>query len=219
MASRYQTLTWVSGSVTAGSSLNIDKTGLPNWFNIHQLIITPGIAATSMKVEIYKKSTFVVSDGVVFRTGNFTGPLVQPKEDTGSGPVQRNEGRAFPYEDLNSAGALHLKIYNNHSLDMTYTITLVYEPRLSLTTDASLALSGTDATDARTISQVADSTRQKVNVKVNSSSIGTQPIINFIAGTRMTVSGTDTGTEVQVTVTAANQFASMEATFWALKFL
>lgn len=125
--SRYTTHTFTTASIPAGTSATFDRAFGVSALNVYKIIVTPSIAGSSNQVEIYKSSTYAAAKRV-YGTRAYIGTLIEPMEDVGAGPVERNEGFIFPYEDDDAVGQLHLKIYNNHTNAQTYDVKIVWEP-------------------------------------------------------------------------------------------
>jgi hypothetical protein len=139
MAVRYQTLTFTSGSVTANSSLQTNRTSLPSLFNILKLKVVPNTPGGTARVQIFKKDTFLVAD-LIFNSISFSGTMVTPIErDTQS---ERNEGFVVPYEDDDASGELHIQIYNEDSVAKTFTVTVVYEEVATMSSSGGFTLRG-----------------------------------------------------------------------------
>lgn len=179
-----------------------------NYVNIYLIVVTPSIAGTSNQVEIYSSADYAPGHRV-YGTRAYTGTLIDPMEDIGSGPVQRNEGFVFPYEDIDAGGNLHPKIYNNHTLSQTYVVDVYWEPRLLLAAGTGLALTGTDAIDARTMSVTADTTIQRIDVAKNDGAVvGSRRQIDFKEGSNITLTVADDAGSNRVQVTIAGTGAA-----------
>lgn len=138
------THSFTSGSVTAGSSLDINRTGLLNAFNIVRIKVTPNTGGAA-RVQIFQKDTFTTTD-LVYSAGPFTA-LIDPIEDTTQ--LERNQYPVCFYEDEDATDELHIRIYNDHTAAQTYAVEVDIEtlfPRVarvsstfSKTSDTTLA--------------------------------------------------------------------------------
>lgn len=111
------THSFTSASVTSGSSLNTNRTGLPNAFNIVRIKVTPNTGGAA-RVQLFQKDTFLTAD-LVYNAGPFTS-LIDPYE-RGTG-LERNQFPVCFYEDEDATGELHIKIFNDHTVNQTYAV-------------------------------------------------------------------------------------------------
>ena len=114
---RFFTHSFTSGSVTAGSSLDTNRTGLPDRFNIVRLKVTPNTGGAA-RVQIFQKDTFSTTD-LAYNAGPFTS-LIDPIEDTTQ--LERNQYPICFYEDEDATGELHIRIFNDHTAAQTYAV-------------------------------------------------------------------------------------------------
>ncbi len=120
-------LSYVSGSVGAGASVTEHKTIPADIIDIVKIKVTPSNASGTSEVFIYKKDTALSAD-LLFATKAFnnSSPLIHPIEDNAGLTAERSTGYLLRYEDLDATGELHIKIKNNHSVGMTYTVEITY---------------------------------------------------------------------------------------------
>ncbi len=125
MANRFQTVTFTR-TIAASSSASFGVTVPNNIINIAKIRVAPSIAAAPTEFFLYKNSTYAAAD-LVYATKQFTGPLVDPVEDTGALVLERNEGYVAAFEDENESLQIYIKINNNHSASVTYTGTIIVD--------------------------------------------------------------------------------------------
>ena len=114
---RTQTHSFTSGSIAAGASSNINRTGLPSLFDIVRIKVTPSVGGPT-RLEIYQKDSFLTADRI-HTHGPWQGVLNKPTEP----PL---DWTVF-YEDEDSTGELHLTIYNDHASSAnTYDVEIEY---------------------------------------------------------------------------------------------
>jgi hypothetical protein len=147
---RYTIDTFTSGSIAGSGSGTVNHTLSFNAINVYKLKVVPSSAGAggTTQIEIYKKDTFLAAD-LVYRSGEFTGTLIDTGEDSGSAITEREEGFVLPYEDSDTSFELHIKIINNDASARTYSFTVVYEESVSLFTARTLGTPAlyTDLTD------------------------------------------------------------------------
>lgn len=162
---RTQQISYTSGSVSAGSSLQVNTTGLPSIFNIVKIKVTPNTPGATSRFELYKRDTFAAAD-LAYSTDEFDTGLVDPWE-AGSG-TERTFGFVVPYEDLDSTGELHAKIYNNDTVSKTYAVVIDYEegPLFSSTGDVTFRGSTAHLSSA-TRARVENDSTGPVSLRVN----------------------------------------------------
>lgn len=189
MSLRFQTYSFVTSAVAAAGSSTFDRPipGLPNFINIVKIVITPSIAGSSNKAEIYKSDTYAAAKRV-WGTDDYAGTCIDPMEDIGAGPVNRNEGFVVPYDDDDGTGEIHLKIYNNHVLAQTYTVTITWEARLELTTDSTLSFSAYNYSDARQLAVISNTSTQRVEVARNGTLVGSRARVDFVEDDNIVIS-------------------------------
>src|SRR6185369_6635593 len=122
---RYQTDTFTTGSVSAGATLNTERTGLPSVFNIVKVKVTANTAGGSFDFKIHKTTARLATDLVAF-WDNAT-VIYDPMDNSSGTPAEALEGPPIPYEDSGLGGILHLQVINNDSGSHTYTVTIEYE--------------------------------------------------------------------------------------------
>jgi hypothetical protein len=142
---RYTTDTFVTASVPATSSLDIERTIPVNSLDIAKIKIVPSIGTGTNIFQIFKKAARFFGD-ILYSSTAFTGVLsVDPETSAGA---ELNQGAVLPYYDVDEALQLHLRITNNHTVAKTYTITIEYE---ALNTDLSGILGSPDGIYLSTI--------------------------------------------------------------------
>jgi len=123
-----QTLSWTTGSVTAGGSLEINQT-IPDNLSIVVLekikIEQNSPVGGNHQAAIYSKDAFAAGDKL-WDSGVFTGTLVDPVENDSNVLTERGWGVIVIYEDEDASAELHLKIWNNDSSAKTYDVTVTY---------------------------------------------------------------------------------------------
>jgi hypothetical protein len=162
MSNRYSQLQWTTGSVGASGSLDINQAINANHIDLVKFMVAPNSGASTSKVELYKKDTFLVADRL-YRTKDFAGTLIDRLEDDGTATAEALEGEPIPYDDEDSTKELHLKIYNNDSSARTYTVTLKYqEPVIAVagnvTLPANLTVQGVNGINISSVAPILDLT-------------------------------------------------------------
>ncbi len=151
--SRYQTLTYVTGSIAAGASSvagDTDKamTGSPNLVNIVKTKIIPDAAGGSFDVRIYKDAA---QTALLAYYPAVAPNLYDPMDNSSGTPAEALEGPPLPFEDTDASGKMHLKITNNDGISHTYTVTMEYEEVPTMTSAggatfrSSMGIGGTPA--------------------------------------------------------------------------
>lgn len=125
-ASRYTTLTFTSGSVSAGSTLTSNQTISDDHINIYKVKVSTATTTSTADIELYKRDTYQLADRVYWANDfSCAAAFVDPRERTSG--TERNEGFVVPYEDLDETTELHIKLTNNDSSAKTFTVTVIYE--------------------------------------------------------------------------------------------
>lgn len=142
---RFQASTpYVTTSIAAGTNAAIDITIGPSLFNLAQILIVPSAGSGNSRAEIYNTSAGAAAGtdaGRVWGTDDIAGTIFDPMEwVNGQDPVPRNQGFIEPYADLDVAGQLHLKLYNNDSVDKTYAVTITYEETILVSSEGYVGL-------------------------------------------------------------------------------
>lgn len=137
---RYQTLSFTSSSVSAGSSLTIDRTGLLDFMTIHSIAVVPDTTGGTFDVKIYKADTYADAKLLAF-WDNVSGSanLYDPIDDSSGSPAQALEGLSLDYEDDDATQELHIKVTNNDTSAHTYAFTIKWEPRLKKSSAGKIA--------------------------------------------------------------------------------
>lgn len=134
MATRHDTESWTTASVSAGGTLTENRSIGRNWLDITKIKVVPSVEGVTSKLQLFGKDTHLAAD-LMYSSGNFAGTLYDPEELDGTTSTERNRGEPIPYDDLDLSGELHTKITNNDSQAKTYTITIDYEPVLKVLTN------------------------------------------------------------------------------------
>lgn len=142
MSNRYQSLSFTTASIGAGSTLNIDRTGLPSLFNIVKVKAVPFNINGTFSLKIYKKDTFLATD-LLAAWLLVPGNLYYPVDISTGLETEALEGPGIPYDDIDNSGELHLSIINNGSITNTYTIIIEYEEIGKFDSFGNLTLRGT----------------------------------------------------------------------------
>lgn len=126
MASRYTTETFTSASVSAGATLNINRTSLADKMDLVKIKVVPDAPGGSFDFKIYKADTFAAAKLLAF--WDDVAPNLYAPMDISSGvPAEGLEGPAIPYDDDDASAELHLQIINNDGVAHTYTVTILWE--------------------------------------------------------------------------------------------
>ncbi len=132
---RYETLTFTTATVGAsGGVVTTSQDIKGNYINIVKIKAVPSVSGGSTEVFIYKRSTFLDADEI-YSTKAFPANLLDPVKDNAGVITEVNEGHVLPYEDLDKALKLNIKIKNNHTSARTYDFTIKYEIVATGTTD------------------------------------------------------------------------------------
>lgn len=145
MASRYTSESFTSASVSAGATLNINRTGLADKMDLFKIKVVPDAPGGSFDFKIYKADTFAAAKLLAF--WDDVAPNLYAPMDISSGvPAEGLEGPAIPYDDDDASAELHLQIVNNDGVAHTYTVTILWE----VPAGASIAESAITFTDITT---------------------------------------------------------------------
>lgn len=216
MPSAIQTLSFVTSAIAAGGSLQINQNIGPNWINIHKILITPSTSTSPLRAEIYTNSSFAAATRRGGYSVSVSGPIVDPMEDVGAGPVDRGQmGFIMPYEDDNGTGKLHLLIYNDHSISQTYTVTIYYSGRTWISAGSTVTLSpGNIGHDIHLLNVVDDTNTQRIEWYREGGAVATRKRVDFVAGnSNIVISAADNGTRVQYAIYGSGA-ANVRRTRW-----
>lgn len=108
MANRFQTESFTSASVSASSSLEINRTGLYNHMDIARIKCVPN-SASDFTFEIYKDDGFTT---LIYKATNVSNALYDPMDYTSGSPAEGQQGFLIPYDDDDDSRELHIKITN-----------------------------------------------------------------------------------------------------------
>jgi hypothetical protein len=119
-----------SGTATAsGGTVAVHVTGLPNYFVLTKIKVTPSVGGT-YDVEIFKKDTLGAGD-LMAKWKAVTGNLYDPQDESSGTPAEMLPSHfAVVYEDADGTGELHIKFTNNHTVDQTFSWETVTEESL-----------------------------------------------------------------------------------------
>lgn len=123
MSRRYQTISFVTGSVSSGANVDTNSTGNANFMNIVSVSVVPS-AVSAFTAKIFKKDTYSDSD-LLASWENVQGSLYYPTDVNTGG--QAEEGFPIPYDDEDETGELHFRITNLDTVAHTYTVTILCE--------------------------------------------------------------------------------------------
>lgn len=126
MASRYTTESFTSASVSAGATLNINRTGLADKMDLVKIKVVPDAPGGSFDFKIYKADTFAAAKLLAF-FDDVAPNLYYPMDISSGVPAEGLEGPAIPYDDDDASTELHLQIINNDGVAHTYTVTILWE--------------------------------------------------------------------------------------------
>lgn len=130
MTDRYTTLAY-NTTVAAGQTRQCALTIPSNIINIVKLKMVPSNPAIATKLAIFKNNTYAEAKKV-YATAEYTGPLVDPVEDTGLIVVERNQGFVCAYEDENGQFTLWFTIKNAGASSCSYSLTVVVDSVYSI---------------------------------------------------------------------------------------
>jgi hypothetical protein len=125
MVNRYSTLIF-QRTIAAGVTDTFAQAISVSACNIVKIKVAPSLIVAPTEFFIYKDLTYAAAD-IVYATKQFTGYLVDPVEDDGVAPIERNEGFVCAYEDKQLTNAIYFKIINGHSAQVIYTVTITYD--------------------------------------------------------------------------------------------
>jgi hypothetical protein len=125
MANRYSTLVF-QRTIGAGVTDTFAQALSVSSCNIVKIKVSPSIPVAPTEFFIYKDLTYAAAD-IVYATKQYTGFLVDPVEDDGVAPIERNEGFVCAYEDKQMTNAIYFKIINGHSAQVIYTVVITYD--------------------------------------------------------------------------------------------
>lgn len=120
--------TGTTGNVTAsGGTLAVNKTGLPNAFNLLKFKSVPSAGSGASTIEVMQKDTLLNAD-LVIKWKATSGNLYDPMDDSSGTPAEMpaTDPIAF-YDDEDLTGEFHMKFTNNDSVDKTYAYEGTYE--------------------------------------------------------------------------------------------
>lgn len=122
------TVSGTSGTATAsGGTAAVHITGLPNYFDITKIKITPSGGSGPYKVEVFKKDTLGGAD-LMGKWPAAATNIYEPMDNSSGSPAEGNASAyIIVYEDADGTGELHLKFTNNDTSDRTYSYTVVYQ--------------------------------------------------------------------------------------------
>lgn len=142
MSNRVQTLSFTTASIAASGSLQTNQNVGPNWISILKVKITPSTSTSALRAEFYTKNTFLAANRIGGYSVSVNGPVIDPMEDVGAGPVDRGQlGFIMPYDDNDGTGQIHLLIYNDHTSAQTYDVVITWEPRMFMSAGTGIAIS------------------------------------------------------------------------------
>src|SRR5438552_7700418 len=126
-----KTLSWVSASVPAGTSL-VEHIPIPEGPEI-DIVKTKVTCSTDLGTSeffIFRKTAACDADRAL-ATADWpnASPFVHPIEDNAAGTAERTLGYPLPYVDESASGStheLHVKYTNNSSVAATYTCVVTY---------------------------------------------------------------------------------------------
>lgn len=199
MSGRIQSLSFTTASIAGGASLAINRNVGPNWINILKVIITPSTATSPLRAEFYSDNTFVAAKRIGGYSISVSGPIIDPMEDVGTGPLDKSQlGFVMPCDDLNGFGQIHLLVYNDHTTSQTYTVTIYYEGRFFLSPGSTLSITpGNVGHDTQTLQVNDDTSTQRVEWYREGVSVATRKRGDFQAGnSNIIISASDDGTKV-----------------------
>lgn len=123
MTSRYQpTDTFNTGTITAGSSAVFNRTIPVDVCDLMKIKVVPSGSSVGWKMEIFKKATCLAADRVFATKSNVLGNFYAPTDRSGNEVL---EGFVVPYEDLDAAKQIHIKITNQDAVSRNYDVSLV----------------------------------------------------------------------------------------------
>lgn len=118
MADRFQQTNF-SVTVAGGGVASFGVTIPANIVNIAKIKVVPSVSTAQSEFMICKSNSYAPST-IVYRTDIFTGPLIDPIEDTGAIKIERNQGFVCAYEDVNLSLQLYIYIKNLDANPVTY---------------------------------------------------------------------------------------------------
>jgi hypothetical protein len=123
---RYFVDSFSTGSLAAGATQIFTRPIGVNAANIMKVKVEPNIAVASSCIRIFGKA-----DGdptsMYYSSDEFIGDFVDPVSDDGAAITEINEGFLAVYNDDDDGQSMYVKIYNDHTDVVSFTVTITYE--------------------------------------------------------------------------------------------